>query len=161
MSETTPPRLEKGKDKKQDKKKDKYILFAFLAFFGVVFTVDAIFIHTALTTYTGVVTDKAYERGLNYNDTLNEANTQPELNDQVSFENGVLRWNLGIEKAVVNARIIRPIQEGHDFDIVLNPVESGVYEAALNFPFKGLWEAKLSGKWNNKTYKTTYQFIVK
>lgn len=149
----------------KDKKKDKYILFAFLAFFGVVFSVDAVFIHTALTTQTGVVTEQAYERGLNYNKLLNEANSQPDLKDDISFNNGVLRWNLDISNAEVQARIIRPIQDGYDFDIVLNHKDNGIYEASLDLPFKGLWEAKLDSKWKNQgqwqTYKTTHQFIVK
>lgn len=145
----------------KDKKKDKYILFSFLAFFGVIFTVDGFFIHTALTTQTGVVTDQAYERGLNYNKTLHAAKTQPSLNDKLSFDNGVLRWRSNIKNAVVKARVIRPIQEGHDFDITLNHVGDGIYEATLDLPFRGLWEAKLDSQWDNKTYKTIHQFIVK
>lgn len=141
--------------------KDKYILFAFLAFFGVVFIVDSIFIYTAITTQTGVVSEKAYEKGLKYNETLYEAISQPKVDDKVSFNDGVLRWDLSVDNAKVVARIIRPIQDGHDFDIVLNPVANGVYEAVLTLPFNGLWEAKLSSTWNNKTYKTTHQFIVK
>lgn len=153
MNKVTPLR--------HDRKKDKYILFAFLAFFGVVFTVDAIFIYTAITTQTGIVTEKAYEHGLNYNKTLLEAKSQLNLNDKVSFNNGVLKWDLDINNADVTARIIRPIQDGHDFNIVLNHKGNGIYEATLDLPFKGLWEVKLSSKWNNKTYKTTHQFIVK
>ena len=151
-------------ENKKRSPKDKYILFAFLGFFGVVFTVDAIFIHTALTTQTGLVTDRAYEKGLNYNETLLEAKSQPKLNDKVMFEDGVLIWQLNnkdTHSADVTARIIRPIQEGHDFDMILKHTGNGVYKASLDLPFKGLWEAKLSSKWNNTTYKTTYQFIVK
>ena len=50
--------------------KDKYILFAFLAFFGVIFVLDGIFVYTAISTQTGVIAEKAYEKGLNYNETL-------------------------------------------------------------------------------------------
>lgn len=152
----------------QDRAKNKYILFAFLGFFGVVFIVDAFFIHMALKTQTGVVSERTYEKGLNFNQTLSEAKAQPSLNDRVTFKNNILRWNLNdkaINNADVNARIIRPIQAGHDFDIKLVNQGDGIYEARLDLPFKGLWEAKLKSKWDNKqgwqTYKTTHQFIVK
>jgi len=155
----------------EDKKKspkDKYILFAFLGFFGVIFMVDGFFIHKALTTQTGVVSERAYEKGLEYNEILKEAKTQPTLNDKITFENNILRWDLNnqtIKNATVTAKIIRPIKEGHDFHVDLTSLDGNIYEVTLNLPFKGLWEAKLVSKWDNKgqwqTYKTTHQFIVK
>ena len=76
-------------EKNRKSPKDKYILFAFLAFFGVIFVVDGIFITTALRTHRGVVTEQAYEKGLHYNQTLNEAKDQPKFQDKVSFENNI------------------------------------------------------------------------
>jgi nitrogen fixation protein FixH len=154
-------------EQSQKSPKDKYILFAFLAFFGVIFILDGIFVYIAVSTQTGVVTERAYEKGLEYNDVLAHAKNQPNLNDTVSFKDKILRWDLrnennkAIKNAVTTARIIRPIQDGHDFDIILNYKNNGIYEAELEFPFKGLWVAKLESQWNKKTYKTTHKFIVK
>lgn len=144
--------------------KDKYILYAFLGFFGTIFILDGIFVYTAISTQTGVVTERAYEKGLDYNKTLEQAKNQPQLKDKVTFDNKVLTWNLNdknIQDAVVTAKIIRPIQDGYDFDIVLENKQNGIYEVILDLPLKGLWVAKLESQWNNKTYKTTHQFIVK
>lgn len=141
--------------------KDKYILFCFLAFFSVIFTVDGFFIYKALNTYTGTITDHAYEKGVEYNQVLEEAKNQPDLNDKASFKNNILRWDLGVQNAEVSAYIIRPIQEGHDFKVELENNGDGVYQIALDLPFKGLWEAKLQSQWNNQTYKTTHKFIQK
>lgn len=147
--------------------KDKWILICFLVFFGIIFTLDGIFVYTAITTQTGLVTDQAYEKGLNYNETLAQAKSQPILKDTVSFDDNVLSWQLidnndkKIETANVKARIIRPIQDGHDFDIVLDNKGEGIYQTTLTLPFEGLWMAKLESRWDKKTYKTTYQFIKK
>ena len=147
--------------------KDKYILFAFLAFFGVIFIVNGFFAYKAITTQPGVVTDKPYEKGLRYNEVLAQAKNQPNLRDKVTFNDGVLHWvlidedNKQINNAVSKARVIRPIQDGYDFDIILDYKGHGIYEAELDLPFKGLWVAKLESQWNKKTYKTTYKFIVK
>ncbi|HPF78049.1 MAG TPA: FixH family protein [Alphaproteobacteria bacterium] len=151
--------------------KDKYILFAFLGFFGVVFLLDGIFAYTAISTQTGLVTDQAYEKGLAYDVVLEEAKNQPKLNDTVSYDVPMLRWKLADEQgapllnATVTAKLIRPVQDGHDFDISLVHKGNGIYEAPLNLPYKGLWEAKLESQWTQdnqtKTYKTTYRLIGK
>lgn len=168
MIDKMPPEIPQEKKKSP---KDKYILFAFLAFFGIIFSVDAFFIYKAITTQTGVVSERAYEKGLHYNQILQEAEKQPLIEDKVIFENGVLGWDLrnledaDEKSAEVTARIIRPIQEGYDFDVTLENKGNNIYQAQIDLPFKGLWEAKLERKWNGKegwqTYKTTYQFIVK
>lgn len=147
--------------------KDKWILICFIAFFGVIIAVNSFFLYSAITTQTGVVTDDAYKKGLAYNDVLTQAKEQPNLKDKPSFEDRILRWTLingqgkTINNADVTAHIIRPIQDGHDFNIKLKNKGNGVYEATLDLPFKGLWMAQLESKWNKQTYKTTYKFINK
>ncbi len=151
--------------------KDKYVLFAFLAFFGVVFLVNGFFIYTAISTQTGLVTEQAYEKGLGYNLMLDEAKSQPNLKDDISYKSPVLSWKLKDESgqpvldAKVIGRVIRPVQDGHDFDISLVSKGDGVYEASIKPPFKGQWIIKLESQWtqNNqdKTYKTTYHLMEK
>ncbi len=151
--------------------KDKRILFYFIAFFGLIFVVNGIFAYMAIHTQTGVVTEHAYEKGLDYNALLDQAKNQPKLREKVTYAPPVLRWKIlsesgrFIDKATVRAKLVRPVQEGHDFDITLSYKGRGIYEAPLKLPFKGLWVAKLESQWTEnkkaKTYKTTHQFIVK
>ena len=145
----------------------KFVAWCFISFFALIVVVNGIFAYKAVTTLPGVVTKNAYEKGLAYNDMLEKARSQPKISQQVSYDDGALRWEL-IDKqgafiinAVVDARIIRPIKDGNDFDIGLKHMGEGVYEAEISLPFKGLWEARLSSKWDNKQYQTSYQFIAK
>ncbi|HRX96484.1 MAG TPA: FixH family protein, partial [Bacteroidales bacterium] len=75
---------------------------------------------------------------------LEEAKNQPKLNDTVSYDVPMLRWKLADEQgapllnATVTAKLIRPVQDGHDFDISLVHKGNGIYEAPLNLPYKGL-----------------------
>ncbi|GEM_PF-1478884 len=55
------------------KKDGRIVFWALIAFFAVVASVDAFFVYKALSTNTGVVSENAYERGLRYNDIINEA----------------------------------------------------------------------------------------
>ncbi len=145
----------------------RFVAICFILFFGVIVVVNAIFAYMAISTQTGVVTKNSYEKGLAYNELLEKAKLQPKLSQKLSYNDGVLRWALADEggaplvDAVVNAKIIRPVQDGYDFNIELNHNGGGIYEAELSLPLKGLWEARLSSKWNNKQYQATQKFIAK
>ncbi|MCB1531960.1 MAG: FixH family protein [Alphaproteobacteria bacterium] len=147
--------------------KDKWIPWYFVIFFAVIAILDGTFVYMAVSTQTGVVTEQPYEKGLAYNDVLEQAKTQPQITQKPRYENGLLRWQLAdqdgraITNAQVTARITRPVQEGYDFDITLDHVGGGVYQAKLNAPLPGLWMAKLSSQWDNTQYQTRYEFVTK
>lgn len=156
--------------KKRDPK-DKWILVCFLVFFGIIFIVDGIFVYTAVTTQTGLVTERPYEKGIAYNELLKKADSQRKLIDKVSYEEPNLIWKISDEKRKailsgnVTARIFRPVQEGLDFDVTLEHTGDGEYSTSLSLPKQGSWTAKLTVQWEEKlqqhTYKTTYAFIAK
>lgn len=148
--------------------KDKMILVYFIAFFGVVIAVNAVFITLAISTHSGVVTENAYQKGIDFNQALAQAKSQPEMIDNFSFENGTLAWQLNsqhqkpLENAQVTARLFRPVQSGHDFDIKLEHKGNGLYEAAPDFPMMGLWQVQLKATWNtHETYQKTTSITVK
>lgn len=145
--------------------KDKWIPLYFVAFFAVIALVDGIFVYMAVSTQTGVVTEHAYEKGLAFNETLAEARAQPALQQSATFEDGLLRWRLAdeggaaITHADVSAHIKRPVQDGFDFDIKLEHKGDGLYEAAIQTPQKGLWQAGLKSVWDNQKFQTSLKFI--
>lgn len=144
-----------------------WVFAAFAAFFGVVIAVNTVFITNALRSHSGLVTEDAYKKGLDYNETLKEARSQPELFSKVSFENGVVRWVLKepsgkpIEDAKVSAQFARPVKDGDDFSAIMRYEGDGLYSLKPDFPVKGAWQLHLSAAWDNKTYKTTNQIIAK
>lgn len=146
--------------------KGTWVLLSFIAFFGVIVAVNTVFITTALSTHSGVVTEQPYEKGLAYDETLKAARAQPDLQQKAYFENGVLRWVLHDENgqplnADVNARLVRPVKDGQDFEVVMTQALGGVYEADLNLPMKGRWEAQLRAEWQTRQYQTRLSFIAK
>jgi len=152
--------------KTSDKKYARWTLFCFLAFFGIIGTVDAIFIYKAVNTHTGVVTKQAYEKGLNFNETLEKARNQPNIIQVASYENDILNWQLSEQNtapltgATVTAKLFRPAHDGYDYEVALDHQGNGLYLAKLNLPLKGVWIAKLNSTWNNETYQTTLQFLA-
>lgn len=146
--------------------KDKLIPWYFVAFFTVIAILDGIFVYVAITTQTGLVTENAYEKGLAFNQQLEQARTQPKLQESLSFENGLLRWQAinenatPVENATVTATIIRPVQDGYDFETTLDYQGAGVYEAKLDLPLKGLWKAEMNATWDNRHYQTSHSFTA-
>lgn len=64
------------------------ILMIFLSVFCLVMSVNAFFVYQAFSTYNGVVSENAYERGLNFNEIIEKARAQNEQqsNTRNSFE---------------------------------------------------------------------------
>jgi nitrogen fixation protein FixH len=146
--------------------KGTWVFLSFLSFFGVIVLVNTVFITTALTTHSGVVTKQPYEKGLAYNDILKTALAQPDLEQKALFEDGILRWSLKDEAgdvvdAKVTARLVRPVDDGLDFEVVLTQISSGVYETDLELPIKGSWEALLRAEWKTQIYQTRFSLIAK
>ena len=102
---------------------DQWIPWYFVLFFAVFIILDSIFVYIAITSQTGVVTDKAYEKGLAYDSLLEESRLQKELGVQheVSYDAPLLKLSLKdrdghpIEAAKVTAKMIRPVQAGYCF----------------------------------------------
>lgn len=146
--------------------KDKWILIYFVMFFGLIIVVNSIFMYFALSSHSGVVIKKPYERGLAFDEVLHKSKAQPKLNDEVAFKGGVLSWTLKdeagqiIENGAVEAKLFRPVHDGHDFKVMLEHVGGGVYATQLNAPLKGQWDVRLKVTWDNKKYQAAQTILV-
>ena len=54
----------------------RHVLMMMLGFFGVIFAVNGVFAFLAIDTFTGLETEQAYLKGLDYNRTLTAAAEQ-------------------------------------------------------------------------------------
>ena len=150
------------------KRIDKYIPWMFVAFFLVIAAVDAVFVTLAIKTNTGLVTESAYEKGLDYNATLEAAAKQAALGWQssISYENGQIALTLknkageALTGAKVRAHIIRPVTSGYDTDIELVDQGRGVYVASYAFPLKGQWQVHAFASVNGQDYQTSSTLTV-
>ena len=157
----------------QPNKKSK-IPYLFFIFFAVIFTVDGIYIYLAKKTWRGLATEDGYKKGLKYNETLDLIKKQNELgwSSKIKFEhidqmNGNLNFSLfdknknPIKNALVIAKITRPVQEGHDFELPLKyNSKSNLYFTQINFPLKGQWDIEIRSNLDGKFYQDVKRIIV-
>jgi nitrogen fixation protein FixH len=139
-----------------DPDRSRWIPFAFIGFFGVVLAANAAMIWLAFASWTGLETESAYQKGLAYNDRLAAARAQAALGWQVDIAfaeraPGGLeialdladRYGNSLERALVNATLLRPTHEGHDRTVVLERTLGGRYEALVELPLAGQWDLHL------------------
>ncbi len=160
-------------DARREARSRRIALVSLGVFAAIVFLVNGIMITTAVKTWTGLAVNGAYERGLTYNQTLEQARAQAALGwkSQIAFERaaspgGMLSFTLQdaaglpINGAQVEVVLFRPTQEGSDFRAYLSGTGNGVYHTELTFPAAGVWDAYLAARVGNASYERRERLLV-
>jgi nitrogen fixation protein FixH len=134
--------------------------YIFVGAFAVVLAVNAALYYFASSTFTGLFTDKAYEKGLAYNDALAAEEAQRRLGWTVEAEvtpgpaeAGRRPADLAVRFAdrdgrpvgglTVSALLRRPTQAGHDLRVELRSLGPGRYGAPVVLPLPGQWDLQV------------------
>jgi nitrogen fixation protein FixH len=131
----------------------RHVLGMMLAFFGVVFAVNGIFLYSALSTHTGVVAQEPYRKGLQYNQRISAAAKQDRLgwHEEVALAPGARGLTLKLARPdgapvaglKVAGMIGRPSTNQHDLSVSLRETSPGSYSAALEPLEAGAWIVSL------------------
>jgi nitrogen fixation protein FixH len=132
------------------------VLFGLIGFFGFAFAANAVFVWLAATSWSGLSTQDAYRKGLDYNAVLARAEAQRALGWQATSGFVAGNGNTGrlsvtlktaagrpIEGHAVTAAFRRPVVEGLDFTVSLAGTGDGVYSADIGFPAPGQWDVRI------------------
>jgi len=153
----------------------KTVLYGMLAFFGVIFAVNAAFVYFALDTWPGLSTPNAYEKGVRYNTTLTAAEKQSALGwrSAVSLSassNGqyvVLvriktKTGTAINALKIRLTLLRPTHEGYDQTIGLTETAPGRYEGETRLPLRGQWLGRIAATSpSGQTYNMQHELTVR
>ena len=140
---------------------DRWIPWYIVLFFVAQFGVFGWFYHVASISYTGVVTDQAYEKGLQYNQTIAKAETQERLgwSSTLVKSGGGIQFELRdrdknpLSGAKVFVWLIRPVHSGIDQNFEMKETVAGAYYATVAVPEKGLWEVRIEVRKDGHTYQ--------
>lgn len=147
--------------------------YIFVGGFMVVLLVNFTMAYFATSTFSGVSTERPYEKGLAFNKTLDEARRQESLNWDVDLQvepaanhgaHLTITYKDAAAKPVdgltVKARFIRPTVKGHDRDVTLAPVGPGSYATLQELPLAGVWDLELTATGGPMPYSTNRRIIV-
>ncbi len=130
----------------------KHVLYMLLSFFGVMVTVNGIFVYFALTSFSGLSVEDSYKRGLNYNKIIATAESQAsrEWVADLEFESlgnssGLVTLHLvdkngeKIRNLNAQATIRRPLGQYEDRSQVMVMTREG-FETEIEFEAEGQWD---------------------
>lgn len=125
-----------------------HVLAVLVAFFGVVFAVNGVFLASALSTHTGVVSVEPYVKGLKYNERIAAGERQARLGWQETVEvamDGRVVVALSdadgrpIQALKLSGSIGRPTTSRLDRTLAFAEVAPGRYLAESTPMEKGTW----------------------
>jgi nitrogen fixation protein FixH len=130
------------------------VLLSLLGFFGVIFAVNGVFAYYAITTYTGIVTEGSYRKGLKYDTQIEAQAAQDRLGWTASLaldDTGrALRLRLSaadgapLSGRAVRVEVGRPATDRFDQMIMLSEDAPGLYTGDLALPAPGNWIASVA-----------------
>ena len=148
------------------------IPYFFVVFFSVILAVNLYYIYLSKKTWSGLVTEDSYQKGLHYNQVFSDARKQKELgwNMTVSYQNlggaeGDLvvflrdKDRVQIPDAEVMAYIRRPAQVGQDFSQKLEFVD-GKYQTQIHFPLRGQWDILINTTKGKDSFQEAKRYII-
>ncbi|WP_044560013.1 FixH family protein [Azospirillum sp. B4] len=161
------------------KAKRSLIPWIFVAGMGVVIVVNGILIYVALHSWTGIVTAKPYERGIEYNKVLEaqaqqdalgwtfDADIEPAAISSGTGGGSVLTVRIAsrdgapMDDMALTGRLVRPIDMLPDVPLTFTPAGNGRYTASVTLPKHGQWDLKLKAEKGADWYHLTRRLFVK
>ena len=149
--------------------------WAFVAFFGIVVGVNGAMIWFATQSWTGLATDEAYQKGLDYNANIDQAAAQAALGWSAAVEVALIkdRFDGGIEVTLTDAAgspvdgasltagFERPSDETADFVLPLQPRGTGTYAAPFTLPMVGAWNVHLVARRGDDLYVVDSRHVLR
>jgi nitrogen fixation protein FixH len=155
-------------------RESRWIPWAFVGLFAAFLAADGALIYFAFGTWTGIETEGAYEKGLDYNRTLAAAGSQDALGWQVEMDirpvgDGQARVEVAlrdgdgqaVKARLVRARLIRPTHAGFDTEAVLTDLGGGHYGGRIELKLPGQWELRVLADHSGGTYQATRRVVLK
>lgn len=154
--------------------------YIFVGGFGVVLSVNMALLYFATSTFTGLETVGAYDKGIRYNQTLAGAEAQRKLGWTVTVEAAsdaaadpkgepvaavatatfLDAQAKPVEGLEVGGLFVRPTVAGHDAKAVFQPAGPGRYQARLILPFPGQWDLQILATRGELEYQLSQRVVL-
>lgn len=151
--------------------------YIFVAGFGVVLAVNGTLAYFATSTFTGLSTDNAYEKGRLYNQNLALAKAQAEMGwtvdtkvtpthdkDQARADIRITyrdRNGQAVDGLTVRAAMVRPTAKGYDHEIDLPALGNGQYGGLIDLPLAGVWDMDVAAVGDGGVaYQHAQRFVI-
>jgi nitrogen fixation protein FixH len=155
-------------------RKSLWIPALFVGLMLLVVAVNGTMMYFAESTFSGLDTDQAYQEGIDYNTTLQEAAANAALGwaAKTAFTPAVAgsrhvtvtitdKTGAPIAGLQVSAHLVRPVSTAFDQALTLRSEAAGTYGADVALPALGSWELRLSARDGKTHWQTVQRVFVK
>lgn len=150
----------------------RHVLLILIAFFGVIISVNALFITKAVSSFTGEDVKKSYLQGLDYNTTIQTRSAQATLGWNVAAnvveasdqeQRFIVRIsdadNTPIRQLSITGKFKRPTDLAKDESVSFTERGNGIYEARVKLP-KGQWRLQAIANSADNNFRFENQFVI-
>ncbi|HVJ41760.1 MAG TPA: FixH family protein [Dongiaceae bacterium] len=155
-------------------RKALWIPAIFVLSFVVIIAVNAVMVVFAVKTFSGLETNKAYDQGLDYNNTLAEAAKNAKLGwhadiaiSAASADTRTILVTLTdksgtpLPDLAVKAILVRPTNAGLDEAIPLTAINQGRYQATFKPSALGNWDLRLSAQRADMKWQYNQRIVLR
>jgi nitrogen fixation protein FixH len=144
----------------------KHVLAMCLGFFGVMLAVNMVFVFLAVTTFNGGEGGKAYQTGLDYNQTIAAARAQEQLGWSHKIEAATAgritvlladRAGAPVTALSVSGEMGRPTADKFTRALAFQEVRPGAYAAEAGALNEGNWVVSLAARGKPETDTILYR----
>ncbi len=149
----------------------RYIPWLFVAGFVVVIAVNGIMIWFAVSSFSGLYTDRARETGLHYNAVIAEQKARDALGWKVDahWRADVSRIELSVagpdgqplHGAHATVELVRPAEKRPPLPVAMGVVGSGQFAGYVELPERGNWDLDITIDRDGKHYAVTHRMFLK
>jgi nitrogen fixation protein FixH len=157
-----------------EKRRSNWIPWAFVGGFVIIIIASLILALFALDTFTGLETEQPYRKGIAYNDVIAAREAQAARGWRVESAYASAGGDAGLftvtfqdkdgtalDGLTVVAEFGRAVDARYDREIVLQAAGGGSYEAVVELPFKGDWQADIRATGIGDPYRLRERFWVR
>jgi nitrogen fixation protein FixH len=115
----------------------RHVLIGLVIFFGIMFVANGLLVYYAVSTFSGGDRPNPYRSGLNYNETIAEAEQQAALgwSTEADYDEGARRLTLRFTDAAaapvtglsLSGTVARPAVDSHDRAVTFREWNEGTY----------------------------------
>ncbi|MBF0152739.1 MAG: FixH family protein [Magnetococcales bacterium] len=140
----------------------------------VVIVANIALVYFATSSWTGLVTQNSYEKGLAFNQVLTDQHTQDKLGWRGTLQSDTLRAGVPgpmlftlvrddgtpLRGARVTLELFRPVAAGHDQNLDMLETSPGQYKTSVSFSLPGVWEVKIRAVVDQATFRYAQRLTI-
>ncbi len=150
--------------------KRSFIPITFIIIFALIIVINACFFYLAQKTAVGVVTEDSYDKGLSYNLSIEQQQSQlrngikGNLDIQNHPSGALVSLEINTACSSANMHLMRTVHDKDDIKAELLPAKSGDnfrYEMLLNKNIIGLWFLRVKCYSGEQEYYFSDKFVLR